>query len=153
MYIVWINHWSQFFCLLFRDFSSSTTYQFYFSITAFLSSRCQNVKMPLLSNVQHHSSSLHFRCSCNLSSSRTFLPNLMAPIIIWQVSCFQASSFLPRGQWWETLQLLLWPFFLVLCQLKILLGVPIWPVKMNGPEELWHILYKYSQGLNHKFLC
>ena len=36
-----------------------------------------------------HSSSLHFHCSRNLSSSWVFLPKLMASIIFWHVSCFQ----------------------------------------------------------------
>ena len=60
---------------------------------------------------------LHFCCSPNLSSSRIFLFNMMASITIRQVSCFQECSFIPKD-------------------LKIHLGVLIWPVKSNGPAEL-----------------
>ena len=51
---------------------------------------------------------LLFRCSRNLSSNKIFLLNLIGPIIIWHVSHFQECSFVLKGQWWETLQLLYW---------------------------------------------
>ena len=82
---------------------------------------------------------LHFQCSPNLSSCRIFLLNLMASIIIRQVSCIQECSFIPKGQWWETLRFLRWPFFVVLCKLKIHLGVLI--CDMWGLQCPYKILY------------
>ena len=74
---------------------------------------------------------LHFSCSRNLQFRRIFLPkNLLAPIIILQVSCFQECLLIPKDQCQETL-----------CFLWFLLNLnfsleSVGSVKMNGPGQL-----------------
>ena len=60
----------------------------------------------------------------------------MATILIWQVSCFQEFSFIPKRSMMRNFATFAMAFIVVLCKLKIHLGVPIRPDKMNC-GELW----------------
>ena len=65
----------------------------------------------------------HFCCSRNLSSSSKFLLNLMAPIVIWQVSgmfIYAQRSMMRKFSVFEM------AVFVVLYKLMIHLGVPRW---------------------------